>query len=45
MPHNHGVKLHSISLNSLQILAYMVECTHLIVNDSQIKVNDLFLDF
>ena len=39
------VKLHSKSLFFLQIQAYMVECSSLIVNDYQILVDGVFLNF
>jgi len=39
------VKLHRESQIFLQKKAYMVEHSHLIVNDIQIRVNDYFLNF
>ncbi len=45
IPDNHDVKLHSISQNQAIIKAFVVECSRLIVNDYQIKVNGCFLDF
>jgi hypothetical protein len=39
------VKLHKESQIFLQKKGYMVEYTHLIVNDIQIRVNGCFLDF
>jgi hypothetical protein len=39
------VKLHKELQIFLQKKSYMVEYSHLIVNDSQIRVNDNFLNF
>ncbi len=41
----HDVKLHKKPLFTLQIQAYMVEYSRLIVNDHQIWVDGCFLDF